>query len=48
MQKYAKHISWRILYLPDETSVYILKPCREIGQSFEESLKGVSMLSLET
>ena len=39
MQKYAKHISRWILYLQDETSVYILK-----GQSFEESLKGVSML----
>ena len=31
-------------YLQDETSVYILKACQEIGQSFEESLKGVGML----
>ena len=44
MQKYAKHISRWILYLQDETSVYILKACQEIGQSFEESLKGVGML----
>ena len=27
-------------YLRDTTSVYILKPCREIGQSFEEGLRG--------
>ena len=27
-------------YLQDETSVYILKACREISQSFEESLRG--------
>ena len=26
-------------YLRDKTSVYILKPCREIGQSFEEGLR---------
>ena len=26
-------------YLQDKTSVYILKACREIGQSFEESLR---------
>ena len=31
-------------YLQDETSIYILKPCQEIGQSFEASLKGVGML----
>ena len=28
------------VYLQDKTSVYILKPCREIGQSFEEGLRG--------
>ena len=27
-------------YLQDKTSVYILKLCGEIGQSFEESLWG--------
>ena len=27
-------------YLQDKTSVYILKACREIGQSFEESPQG--------
>ena len=27
-------------YLQDETSVYILKTCREKGQKFEESLQG--------
>ena len=27
-------------YLQEETSVYILKPCREIGQSFKEILRG--------
>ena len=27
-------------YLQEKTSVYILKPCREIGQSFEKSLRG--------
>ena len=26
--------------LQEKTSVYTLKPCREIGQSFEESLRG--------
>ena len=31
-------------YLQDETSIYILKSCQEIGQSLEERLKGVSML----
>ena len=28
-------------------SVYILKPCQEIGQSFEESLQGKHVKNLE-
>lgn len=31
-------------YLQDETSVYILKACREISQSFEDILRGVRLL----
>ena len=27
-------------YLQEKTSVYILKPCREIAQSFEKRLRG--------
>jgi len=27
-------------YLQEKTSVYILKPCQEAGQSFEESPQG--------
>ena len=43
MQEYANHFARWILhsdeYLQDETSVYILKACRQISQSFEESLR---------
>ena len=28
-----------VIYLKKKISVYILKPCREIGQRFEESLR---------
>ena len=27
-------------YLQEKTSVYIVKPCQEAGQSFEESPRG--------
>ena len=41
MQKYAKHFArWSYLlfekYLQENTSFYILKPGREIGQSFKK------------
>ena len=46
MKEYAKHTrldGFYLLfeeYLQDEIPVYTLKPYREIGQSFEESLPG--------
>ena len=42
MQKYAKHFArWMLYllfeeYLQENTSFYILKPGREIGQSFKQ------------
>ena len=44
MQKYAKHFArWMLYllfeeYLQENTSFYILKPGREIGQSFKKKL----------
>ena len=46
MQEYAKHIARQMLTTfcvvsaRKKTSVHIPKMCREIGQSFEESLQG--------
>ena len=42
MQEYAKHDGCYLLseeYLQGKRSAYILKACRETGQSFEESLR---------
>ena len=35
-----------LAYFSEETSVYILKPCWELGQSFEQSLWGGKLVSL--
>ena len=44
MQEYTKHkycsMNFRYFLLGVSASIYILKPCQEIGQSFEESLRG--------
>ena len=46
MQEYAKHIAGRMLSVlrgvssRKKKSLYMLKPCGEIGQSLEESPQG--------
>ena len=48
MQEYANHVAlYGIIYIlfekhlrEKQVSVYIMKPCGEIGQGFEESLRG--------
>ena len=35
MQEYERRISFFEGYMPEKTSVYILKPCQKLGQSFE-------------
>ena len=35
MQEYERRIFLFEGYVPEKTSVYILKPCQEKGQSFE-------------
>ena len=49
MQEYTKHIAQWILgtFKGVSASVYILKPCQEIGQSFEERLRGKHVENLE-
>ena len=46
----AKHNNWKdVTYgiCERKTSVYILKPCWEIGQSFEERLQGDNLLTVQ-
>ena len=52
MQEYANHVAlYGIIYIlfekhlrEKQVSVYIMKPCGEIGQGFEESLRGSKLV----